>query len=60
LQEPSRKSVTPRRSRADRLKESDLSKTADSIAKERSFDQEIIPPFKDEEKYSLEELLYPS
>ena len=52
--------MTPRRTRAERLKDYELSKTAESIARERSFDDEIIPPFKDDEKYSLEELLFPN
>ena len=55
-----RKSVTPRRTRAERLKDYELSKTAESIVRYQSFDDEIIPPFKDDEKYSLEELLFPA
>jgi hypothetical protein len=58
MTEPTRKSVTPRRTRAERLKEYELSKTAESILRDRSYDDEIIPPFKDDEKYSLEELLF--
>ena len=56
----SRKSTTPRRTRAERLKEYDLYKTACSIERDAKIDEEVIPPFKDEERYSLRDLLFPT
>ena len=56
----SRKSTTPRRTRAERLKEYDLSKTACSIERDAKIDEEVVPPFRDDERYSLRDLLFPT
>lgn len=56
----SRKSTTPRRTRAERLKEYDLSKTDFSIDRDSKIDGEVLPPFRDDERYSLRDLLFPS
>jgi hypothetical protein len=40
------------------MKDYELSKTAESLMND--IDELIVPPFKDDEKFSLEELLYPN
>ena len=58
--ENTRKSTTPRRTRAERLKQQDLSQTACSFDIDPKISEEVVPSFKDDERYSLRDLLFPT
>ena len=56
----SRKNTTPRRTRAERLKQQDLSQTACTFDGDAKIAEEVVPSFKDDERYSLRDLLFPT